>query len=189
MIDTAFFLPGEKRRRLARLHLTVRPLHLFPSRNFLFPDNFSEPGAAYGGMGLYSTVGDYARFAQLLLNGGTWNGARIVSEAALANQMSNHLPEEMLATRFDAGHMHFRPGFGYGYDGAVVYDPVAAELPVGRNSYFWDGAAGTWFWVDPENDLLYVGMIQIFSYTAPALQARTQAAMAGAIVEGSTETS
>ena len=97
-------------------------------------------------------------------------GRRIVSEKALAEQMSNHLPEAMLAERWDAGQMHFRPGFGYGYDGAVVYDPEAAGLPVGRNSYFWDGAAGTWFWVDPENDLLYVGMIQLFSVfgAAPA---------------------
>jgi CubicO group peptidase (beta-lactamase class C family) len=183
MVDTAFFVPPSKRRRLARLHLTLGPLRLFPSRNFLFPDHSTEPGAAYGGMGLYSTVDDYARFAQLLLNRGEWLGTRIVSEKALAAQMTNYLPEDMLARRFDAGHMHFRPGFGYGYNGAVVFDPVAADLPVGRNSYFWDGAAGTWFWVDPENDLLYVGMIQLFSYSAPPLQARTQTAMADAILD------
>ena len=183
MVDTAFFVPPTKRGRLARLHLSAGPLHLVPFHNIMFRDHFQEPGAAYGGMGLYSTVGDYARFAQLLLNRGEWEGRRIVSEKALAAQMSNHLPESMLAERFVAGHMHFRPGFGYGYDGAVVFDPVAAELPVGRGSYFWDGAAGTWFWVDPENDLLYVGMIQLFSYAAPPLQALTQTAMADALID------
>jgi CubicO group peptidase (beta-lactamase class C family) len=183
MVDTAFFVPPTKRGRLARLHLSTGPLHLVPFHNIMFRDHFQEPGAAYGGMGLYSTVGDYARFAQLLLNRGEWEGSRIVSEKALAVQMSNHLPESMLSERFVAGHMQFRPGFGYGYDGAVVFDPVAAELPVGRGSYFWDGAAGTWFWVDPENDLLYVGMIQLFSYAAPPLQALTQTAMADAIAD------
>ncbi|MCU1413772.1 MAG: beta-lactamase [Microbacteriaceae bacterium] len=182
MTDTGFFVPPVKRKRLARLHLSTSRLKLLPFYNFLFPDHFSEPGAAYGGMGLYSTAGDYARFAQLLLNQGEWNGKRIVSAKALKAQMTNHLPGEMLEKRWDAGHMHFRPGFGYGYNGTVVYDPAAAGLPVGAGTYFWDGAAGTWFWVDPENDLLYVGMVQIFSYGAPALQAMTQTAMAEAIL-------
>jgi CubicO group peptidase (beta-lactamase class C family) len=133
-------------------------------------------------MGLFSTVDDYARFAQLLLNGGQWEGRRIVSETALRAQMTNYVPDSLLAQRFQAGHMYFRPGFGYGYDGAVVYDPVAAGLPVGRGSYFWDGAAGTWFWVDPENDLLYVGLIQLLSHRAPPLQRLTQTAMADAIL-------
>ena len=53
-----------------------------------------------------------------------------------------------------------RPGFGYGYDCAVVFDPLAANLPDGRGTFFWDGAAGTWFWVDPTNDVIFVGMIQ-----------------------------
>ena len=183
MVDTAFFVPPRKKRRLARLHLTGFGLTLVPFHNILFSDHHREPGAAFGGMGLYSTLHDYARFAQLLLNRGVWEGRRLVSEDALAAQMSNHLPESMLAKPWVTGQMHFRPGFGYGYDGAVVFDPVAAELPVGRGSYFWDGAAGTWFWVDPENDLLYVGMIQLFSYSAPPLQALTQTAMADAILD------
>ncbi|MCW2930521.1 MAG: beta-lactamase [Actinomycetia bacterium] len=59
--------------------------------------------------------------------------------------MTNYVPESLIAQRFQAGHVYFRPGFGYGYDGTVVYDPVVAGLPVGRGSYFWDGAAGKWF--------------------------------------------
>ena len=182
MLDTAFFVPPSKRARLARLHLTLGPLKRAPSHNFLFRDNFAEPGAAYGGMGLYTTVDDYARFAQLLLNKGEWEGRRIVSAEALHEQMTNHLPEAMLETPFKVGQMNFRPGFGYGYNGVVVYDPAAADLPVGRGTYFWDGAAGTWFWVDPENDLLYIGMIQLLSASAPPLQVRTQVAMADALL-------
>jgi CubicO group peptidase (beta-lactamase class C family) len=181
MTDTAFFVPPSQRDRLATLNMSDGTRPLEPTPNILFDDHFEEPGAAYGGMGLYSTLTDYARFAQLLLNRGTWEGRRIVSEQALAAQMTNHLPESWLEQGWDAGQMHFRPGFGYGYNGVVVYDPEAAQLPVGRGTYFWDGAAGTWFWVDPENDLLFVGMIQLFSQSAPPLQALTQAAMARAL--------
>jgi len=79
--------------------------------------------------------------------------------------------------------MRFRPGFGYGYNGVVFYDPVLADLPVGVGTYMWDGAADTWFWVDPENDLFYVGMTQLLSYSAPALQEPTQRLIADAIVD------
>ncbi len=53
-----------------------------------------------------------------------------------------------------------RAGFGYGYNCAVVFDPPMAGLPDGKGEFFWDGAAGTWFWVDPTNDVVFVGMIQ-----------------------------
>jgi CubicO group peptidase (beta-lactamase class C family) len=53
-----------------------------------------------------------------------------------------------------------RQGFGYGINGAVIYDPPAAGMSDGKNTYFWDGAAGTWFWVDPTNDVVFVGIIQ-----------------------------
>jgi CubicO group peptidase (beta-lactamase class C family) len=182
MRDTAFHVPREKHHRLAQLHWPTPLSGVTPVRNPLFRDHRTPPTAPLGGGGLYGTADDYARFAQLLLNRGTWDGTRIVSEEALAAQMTNQLPETMLDPGFGAGAMRFRPGFGYGYNGAVVYDPEAAALPVGRGSYFWDGAAGTWFWVDPENDLLYVGMIQqFFTKGSPLLQEVTQTLMADAI--------
>ena len=58
------------------------------------------------------------------------------------------------------GFYKARPGIGFGYDVAVVFDPPRASLTVGKGSYYWDGAFGTWFWVDPTNDLVFVGMIQ-----------------------------
>ncbi|HEY0248693.1 MAG TPA: serine hydrolase domain-containing protein [Gryllotalpicola sp.] len=182
MVDTDFFVPASKRDRLAELHYGDEQTPFTPVDNPLFEDAEEPPRVAWGGQGLFGTAPDYARFAQLLLNGGVWDGKRIVSEAAMSAQMHNHLPEALLEQRFTAGHMHFRPGFGYGYNGAVVYDPARAELPVGENSYFWDGAAGTWFWSDPANELLFVGMIQQLSWQAPPLQEITQRLMADAIV-------
>jgi CubicO group peptidase (beta-lactamase class C family) len=53
-----------------------------------------------------------------------------------------------------------RPGFGFGYDVAVYQEPAMAGSSVGQGTFLWDGAAGTWFWVDPTNDLVFIGMIQ-----------------------------
>ena len=53
-----------------------------------------------------------------------------------------------------------QPGIGFGLDFAIVMDPVAAKTPVGRNTFYWSGAYGTWFWIDPTSDVLVVGMIQ-----------------------------
>lgn len=182
MTDTAFFVPPEKRRRLASLYFKPLegPLEKW-AVNPMRPDPEREPGLAMGGAGLYSTALDYARYAQMLLNGGELEGRRIVSAAGVREQMTNRLPEALLETRFVAGHQKFRPGFGYGYNGVVFTDPALAGIPVGKGTYHWDGAAGTWFWVDPENDLAFVGMIQLLSYAAPPLQERTQMLMAGAI--------
>ena len=182
MADTAFFVPPEKRHRLASLYFKPLdgPLEKLAA-NPMRPDPDSEPGLAMAGAGLYATALYYARYAQMLLNGGTLDGRRIVSAAGVRAQMTNRLPDALLETRFVAGHQRFRPGFGYGYNGVVFTDPERAGVPVGRGTYHWDGAAGTWFWVDPENDLAFVGMIQLLSYGAPPLQEITQTLMAEAI--------
>src|SRR6185312_5116147 len=120
------------------------------------------PRIASGGGGLVSTLDDYARFAQMLLNKGELDGKRIVSREAIKLMSTNHLPDWMLKAGFGVGAMQIRPGFGYGYNCAVFTDPDAAGLPVGKGTFEWDGAAGTWFWVDPANDVIFVGMIQRF---------------------------
>lgn len=182
MQDTAFYTPPEKLPRRATLYFSDKKGPLVPMANPLIPDHQSPPGFASGGAGLVSTALDYARYAQMLLNGGEFGGKRILSSDAVKLQMTNHLPDEMMETGYVAGHQKIRPGFGYGLNGVVFTDPVLAGIPVGKGTYHWDGAAGTWFWVDPTNDLLYVGMIQLLSFTPPPLQATTQTLMANAIV-------
>jgi CubicO group peptidase (beta-lactamase class C family) len=182
MVDTAFHTPPEKRPRLATLYRRSKSRGLVPADNPMTRDRETPPALASGGGGLVSTAADYARFAQMLLNGGELAGARILSAEAVKLQMSNQLSEALLAGGFGVGHQTIRPGFGYGFDGAVFTDPALAGVPVGEGTYQWDGAAGTWFWVDPKNDLLFVGMIQLLSETAPPLQAMTQKLMAAAIL-------
>jgi CubicO group peptidase (beta-lactamase class C family) len=138
---------------------------------------------ANGGGGLVSTLSDYARFAQMLLNGGELDGRRVCGAAALKTMMSDHLTPEFIARGWGVGAQQLRPGFSYAWNGAVFTDPDLAGVPVGKGAYHWDGAAGTWFWVDPTNDLLYVGLIQLLSESAPPLQKTTQTMMADAILD------
>jgi len=187
MVDTGFYVPQEKLGRLATLYRQSSKTgltELANPREFFNFDHLSAPAVPSGGGGLVSTLDDYARVAQMLLNRGALGGVRIVSEAAVAEMTANHLPEWMLAKGFGVGFMQIRPGFGYGYNGAVFTDPAAAGLPVGRGTYEWDGAAQTWFWVDYENDLIFVGMVQRLSMlmTQTNCQQLTQKLLAPAIL-------
>ena len=96
----------------------------------------------------------------MLANQGELNGERILAPPTVHLMTSNHVPSSLLTGEFHIGMQVLRPGFGYGYNGAVVYDPPEADLIEGKGTFFWDGAAGTWFWIDPTNDIVFVGMIQ-----------------------------
>ena len=176
MVDTGFFAPDDQKPRLARLYRSstkgpgLKPLDRSPMQI----DHLSPPRVPSGGGGLVSTLDDYARFAQMILNRGELAG---VSPEAIALMTTNHLSDALINGGFGVGAMAIRPGFGYGFNGAVFTDPIAAGLPVGRGTYEWDGAAGTWFWVDFENDLIFVGMIQRFEQF-------TQKLLADAIIPG-----
>jgi CubicO group peptidase (beta-lactamase class C family) len=163
MRDTGFYVPPEKLNRFAALY------QWDAKQGKLVPGDASQLGVSYakqptmpsGGAGLVSTARDYARFAQMLLNGGELGGVRILGPETVKLQTSNHLPPELLCS--DIG-MRFwgeaRCGFGYGYDMAVFLDPALADSPVGKGTFLWDGAASTWFWADPVNDIVSVGMVQ-----------------------------
>jgi CubicO group peptidase (beta-lactamase class C family) len=180
MVDTAFRITAEQRPRLASGYRQSRS-GLKPEKPMLF-DHAEKPALASGGGGLISSVMDYARFAQMLLNRGELGGRRIISREAAELMMTNHLSDEMMKTGYGVGAQMIRPGFGYGFNGVVFTDPKACGIPVGRGTYHWDGAWGTWFWVDPENDLIFVGLIQRGLTFSPNLQALTQTLMADAIV-------
>jgi CubicO group peptidase (beta-lactamase class C family) len=158
MKDTGFFVPAEKRSRFVTLYRGNE-------KGELVVDNFgsdysSQPAMASGGGGLVTAAEDYFRFAEMLANGGELNGVRVLSPASVQLMSSNHLALHLLTGEFSIGLQVMRAGFGYGYNCAVVFDPALANLPDGRGTFFWDGAAGTWFWVDPTNDIVFVGMIQ-----------------------------
>ncbi len=104
---------------------------------------------------MVSTAADYMRFAQMLLNDGELDEVRILSAEAVELLRTDHAP-----TTETNGVVELAPGTGYGMDVAVIVDPTRTESPVGPGSYWWAGAAGTWFWIDPTNDLVFIGMAQ-----------------------------
>lgn len=156
MTDTAFWTPEGKRSRFASLYaMDPRTGAIAPAEGFMVLPVDRPPTAASGGGGLVSTLHDYARFAQMLLNGGELDGARILAPATVKLMASNHLTDVQLAGK------PLGDGVGFGLDFAVVTDPVRAGTLAGKGTYSWGGAAGTWFWIDPENEVVFLGMIQV----------------------------
>ena len=110
--------------------------------------------------------------------------ARGLSPESVKLMTSNHLRPEQLTGKFGIGQSIMRPGFGYGFNCAVIFDPAAAEMADGKGTFFWDSAAGTWFWVDPTNDVVFVGMIQrMHGSDNHTLEYRSHAAVYGALVD------
>jgi CubicO group peptidase (beta-lactamase class C family) len=159
MKDSGFFVPKEKRNRLATLYredqngqlTTDTPAGGAPT------DYAAQPAMASGGGGMVSTAEDYLHFAQMLLNGGELDGARILAPATVQLMTSNHLAASLMTSEIRLGP---GPGLGWGYDCAVFTDPLQAGELVGKGTFFWAGAADTWFWVDPTNGVIFVGMTQ-----------------------------
>lgn len=159
MIDSGFSVPAEKLPCVATIYSWDRAkAALAPQRQD--PAISQTPGLPSGGGGLYSTAADYFRFAQMLLNGGESNGKRFLKKTTIDMMHTNVLSTAALNSNSGIGQARISPAQGFGYDFAVVLDPVAAQRQVGKGSYWWWGIAGTWFWIDPLNDLVVVGIIQ-----------------------------
>jgi len=152
MLDTAFDVPASKRDRFARTYG-----HSGPERALVLGDTVGVTpplGNFSGGAGLMSTAQDYARFAQMLLNGGELDGERILGRKTLEMMTVNHL-EDGIPTGF------LQPGWGFGLGFTVKTEAGRDGMPDSVGSYSWIGVQGTSFWVDPEEDLIGVFMVQI----------------------------
>ena len=152
MADTGFRVPDSKSDRVAPTYG-----HSGPDRA-LGPGDTSicdlPPTLFSGGAGLRSTAQDYARFAQMLLNGGELDGARILGRKTVELMTVDHL-EEGMPTGF------LSPGWSFGLGFTVKTEAGLDGLPSSVGEYNWIGIQGTSFWVDPEEDLVGVFMVQI----------------------------
>jgi len=184
MKDTGFYVPKEKQDRLATLYRVNDKNEWAPaSREDALGLDFSkQPTMPSGGGGLVSTAQDYLRFAQTLLNGGQLDGVRILAPPTVKLMSSNHLPEKLMTGEFGVGLQHIRPGMGFGFDVAVFTDPAQAVDITGKGTFLWDGAAGTWFWIDPTDDVVFVGMIQRMGGGGPNMQTFSRAMVFQALV-------
>jgi CubicO group peptidase (beta-lactamase class C family) len=150
MVDTAFHVPQRHHSRLAQAFArdpeTGTAVQLVDVRD---PPNFES-----GGGGLVSTAADYARFLQMLLDNGTFEGVRFLSRKTIELMTADHLgtisgaPDLLL------------PGYGFGLGFAVRLHAGIAHTPGSVGQYFWGGLAGTTFWVDPAEQLYALMLIQ-----------------------------
>ncbi|HEX7883878.1 MAG TPA: serine hydrolase domain-containing protein, partial [Afipia sp.] len=118
-------------------------------------DPLEIPKMESGGGGLVSTAMDYARFCQMLLNGGTLDGNRVIGRTTLAFMASNHLAAGVKAE----SHL-LPPGHGFGLGFAVRTDAGMAPYAGSVGQFFWSGVAGTFFWIDPQEDLFAIFLSQ-----------------------------
>jgi CubicO group peptidase (beta-lactamase class C family) len=163
MVDSGFYLPVEKAERIVSTHKHNENGELMAvAREGTYKT--SRPQFLAGGGGLMlSTAMDFWRFAQMILNGGEFEGRRYLkaSTVELMHTQALEAGVQMLMLR--------RPlqGLGFGLGFAIVQDPVATKTAMGVGSYFWAGLYGTWFWIDPAKELVVVGMINTINGQLP----------------------
>ena len=171
MKDTGFYAAGDKAARLASVYhfdpknkklIELTPATHPPARDFTKQPSMDLGGGGDGGGGggLLSTVDDYARFCQMILNGGTYNGVRILVPESVALMQADHIPATVIPEASGGFPAIGGPALGHGLDFGVIKDPAGIGSPAGQGSIFWGGGAGTWFWIDPKNDLFFLGMMQ-----------------------------
>jgi CubicO group peptidase (beta-lactamase class C family) len=152
MTDTGFYVTdAAKHPRIAEPRADDRLIG-----NIEMSDPRMKQAAEPGGQGLVSTATDYARFLQMLLNNGEMNGKRYLSPETIAFMASDHLGPSVERTKLYLPG----PGYSFGLGFAVRMAEGLAPIPSNPGEYYWGGAAGTYFWVDPKADMFVVFMMQ-----------------------------
>jgi CubicO group peptidase (beta-lactamase class C family) len=161
MTDTAFYVSSDRKPRFTDVYHWDREQNTLVV-NVVRPDRpgFEDPNRLEsGGGGLVGSTHDYARFCQMFLNGGEIGGTRILKAETVKLMTQNHIGGLRVSVDGTAPQGGSQ-AVGFGLDFAVYVDPSSANLPYGKGTFYWGGAAGTWFWIDPVNDLAFIGMIQ-----------------------------
>ena len=151
MAETAFHTGEENADRLAEAF----PTDPWTGEKVQLFNMLEKPAMESGGGGLVSTTMDYARFCQMLLNGGTLDGNRIIGRKTLELMASDHLGPKV---KVDSPLMPAGHGFGLGF--AVRTQPGMAPFAGSVGQFFWSGMAGTFFWIDPAEEMFAVFMMQ-----------------------------
>ncbi len=156
MNDTAFVLPADKGGRLA-IPFPTDPASGLPNKLI---DVSAVPGNDSGGAGAVSTATDYLRFTQMLLNGGQLDGVRILSRPTIQLMASDHLGTRIQAPTTPGELLLGTPGYTFGLGFAVRQGAGVAGVHGSQGEFMWAGYAGTYFWVDPKEEVTAVLMTQ-----------------------------
>ena len=160
MTDTAFEATGTKAVRVAEPQTEAASGARPAMRDVARPHRWAS-----GGGGLVSTAADYLRFCQMLLNGGEFDGTRLLAPKTIGHMASNHLPPncgygDTARERFGALAPVPEMGYGFGLGFAVRTEPGMSPVPGSVGEYFWGGVTGTYFWIDPAEDLIAIFLAQ-----------------------------
>ncbi len=166
MPDTAFHVPADKLDRLA-VNYGMKDGQLSPLDGSKTSQYATKPALLSGGGGLVSTADDYLRFAQMMLNRGELDGARVLRAETVDLMTRNHLADELVPIRLGPLPM---PNMGFGLDVAVRVKTGPGEPADSLGEYGWGGAASTQFFVAPRDSLICVGMTQFMPATMTYFQ-------------------
>ncbi|MDF2588827.1 MAG: putative Beta-lactamase [Anaerocolumna sp.] len=159
MVDTDFYVPAEKLNRFAEIYEYIEKNNrLEPCTwSFLGLGNFKEyPAFESGGAGLVSTIEDYSKFAQMLVNGGTYNDVRILGKKTIEYISKPQLNKQQeVDYNWDS-----QIGYSYGNLMRILVDPSKAGSNGSVGEFGWDGWTGNYFFVDPKENLILIYMIQ-----------------------------
>jgi CubicO group peptidase (beta-lactamase class C family) len=163
MNDTFFELPANKKQRLASdlyWDAQANTIAVMPAER---SRSYDDVGLFMGGGGLISTAYDYFRFSQMVLNGGELDGARLLGPKTVAFLGSNHMTADVRAVGKHDLHTGQSMALGYG----VVTDPALMPATSSMGELSWAGLAGTKFWIDPQEQLIGIGLVQLYSSPWP----------------------
>jgi CubicO group peptidase (beta-lactamase class C family) len=160
MADTGFAATGERVARLAEPQNDPATGKRPPMREVTRDNRWHS-----GGGGAVSTAADYLRFCQMLLNGGELDGVRLLAPKTVAHMASDHLPPdvaygETARPRFGALAPVPEMGYGFGLGFAVRKEQGRSPVPGSVGEFFWGGVTGTYFWIDPQEQMVVVLMLQ-----------------------------
>jgi CubicO group peptidase (beta-lactamase class C family) len=165
MMDTSFWIPADKQARLATVYAySDSDSSLQALREFTHPTEL--PAFTSGGGGLFSTAPDYARFAQMLVNKGEFDGQRLLSPSTVALFSMNQSPVKMPPINNDVYHA----GYGYSLGTRVLMDVAQSGMAGSVGEFGWPGAFRTFFWIDPVKDLYGLFMTQLRVKKRPGFQ-------------------
>ncbi|WP_244788172.1 serine hydrolase domain-containing protein [Cupriavidus pauculus] len=192
MVDTAFHVPQEKIGRFCACYAvgTLGSKVISPRGPMLQDDPqaslyLKKPAFRSGGGGLVSTAADYMRFARMLLNGGELDGVRLLSPKTLALMTANHLPGGVDLPRMSRSMFSEATyeGVGFGLGFATTIAPASTLIPGSAGDFFWGGAASTFFWVDPQEDLIGLFLTQLLPSSAYPVRRQLRTLVYSAITE------
>ena len=173
MRDTSYNIPREKVGRVAAVYR--------PDQNgkitLLRKPEFHEPTTYFPGVaGMNGTAADYFRFSQMLLNGGEYEGQRLLGRMTVNNMFSNHIGSGK--TVYVRGE-----GWGFGLGAGVLTDPAKSADAMSIGTWSWGGADGTLFYIDPQEDIVALLMVQLNPYTKSEIRPRFSNVVSQAIVD------